>query len=107
MEWAGPGRGVGPPATLENPPAQAPGQSAPCPHPHRPAHPDPSGPGLISSLPGREAGAGRAEMGLGAGLPQGPTLHAQLGGGLLSRVGWGSSPRASLSIKSSLPAELM
>lgn len=45
-------------------------------------------------------------MGRGA-LPQGLTLHTQLGGGLVSRMGWGSSPRASLSRKLSPPAELM
>ena len=43
----------------------------------------------------------------GAGLPQRLTLHTQLGGGLLSRMRWGSSPRASLSRKLSPPAELM
>ena len=62
----------------------------------------------VSSPPSR---AGKLELGGqrwgGAGLPQRLTLHTQLGGGLLSRMGWGSSPRASLSRKLSPPAELM
>lgn len=107
MEWAGAGGGARPPAALESPPTQGPRQGAPCPHPTVPPIQTPQAP--VSSPPSR---AGKLELGgqrwdWGAGLPQGLTQHTQLSGGLLSRMGWGSSPRASLSRKLSPPAELM